>query len=273
MQLRSPITACASTAWRVFFHGLGFAGQCRFFDAQLARFEQAQVGGDFVAGAEQHDVADHELFRRDLAALTVAQHRRVEREHVADGVQRTFRLAFLDHADDGVDEHHADDHAAIHPMGEQGRDRCRDQQHVDEDVVELAGETQQQAVFARGGQTVRAELFQAPARLVRGKPGCAGVERVQHLQRRHAVPVLWRQLPMMLVIALSFPYPLCQRNGTTNWSCRCWITVCCSLAGTFVQVLNEQVDQFGETARLLCETETGAMSSCAIGERSHRDVT
>ncbi len=173
----------------VLFHGLRFAGQRGFIDAQLARLEQAQIGGHFVAGGEQHDVADYHLFRRDLAALAVAQHRRIERQHVADGVQRALGLAFLDHADDGVDQHHANDHAAIHPMGEQCGDQRGSQQHVDEDVVELAGETDQQAVMRCGGQQIRAMELQALLCLGGRKSAGLGCERVQHSLCRQAVPI------------------------------------------------------------------------------------
>ena len=59
----------------VLFHGIGLAGQNSFVDAQLARLDQAHVGRYLVAGSQQHDVADDQLFRRDFAAPVVAQHR------------------------------------------------------------------------------------------------------------------------------------------------------------------------------------------------------
>ena len=42
-------------------HGDGFASQDGFIDAQVARFDQAGVGGDAIAGFQQQDVSRHEV--------------------------------------------------------------------------------------------------------------------------------------------------------------------------------------------------------------------
>jgi hypothetical protein len=52
-------------------------------------------------------------------ALAVAQHDGARRQHPADGVHRLLGLALLDEADDGVDEHHGEDHAGVDPVIEQ----------------------------------------------------------------------------------------------------------------------------------------------------------
>ena len=172
-----------------FFDGLRFAGQRRFLDAQLAHLEQAQVGRYLVAGGEQHDIADSHLFGRDVAAPPVAQYCRDRRKHVADGVQRALRLAFLDYADDGVDDHHADDHAEIHPVVEQGGDERRAEQYIDEDVVELLREAGQQRIFGGGGQGVGAVQFKPPSGLAAVEAFRLRVECGQGLLCRQAVPV------------------------------------------------------------------------------------
>ena len=60
---------------RLLLDRIGFAGQQRLVDEEVARLEQAAVGGDEVAGREQHDVARDELARGDVDLLAVAQHR------------------------------------------------------------------------------------------------------------------------------------------------------------------------------------------------------
>jgi hypothetical protein len=86
---------------------------------------EAQVGGHLVACLQQHDVAGHQLLGGHSAPLPVAQHQRPGREHVADGVQGLLGLALLDEADDGVDEHHAEDHTRVHPVLQDARYRAR----------------------------------------------------------------------------------------------------------------------------------------------------
>jgi hypothetical protein len=107
---------------RGFFHRFRFAREGRLLDAQVAGLDQAQVGGDLVSrrpAAPSRRAPGPR--RRSPAAgpsrMTVA----LEREHVADGVQGLFGLALLDEANQGVDEHHAQDDAAYPPSPPAGR--------------------------------------------------------------------------------------------------------------------------------------------------------
>jgi hypothetical protein len=52
-------------------------------------------------------------------------------------------------ADEGVDEHHAEDHAAIHPVPERSGDAGGAEQHIDQDIVELQQETSQRAALPK----------------------------------------------------------------------------------------------------------------------------
>jgi hypothetical protein len=51
--------------------------------------------------------------------------------------QRGFGATLLDEADDGVDDHDAEDDAGIHPFAEQGGDDARDDQHGDQRLDQL----------------------------------------------------------------------------------------------------------------------------------------
>jgi hypothetical protein len=115
-----------------------------------------------VAGGQQHDVARHELLGGDQLPLAAAQHRGLRREHAADGVQRRLGLAFLHEADEGVDDHRAQQHAGVDPVPQPGGDGGRHQHHVDQHVVELRQQPQPCGPARRRGQAVGAVHGQAP---------------------------------------------------------------------------------------------------------------
>jgi hypothetical protein len=110
---------------RGFLDRLRLAGQHGFLDPQVLAVDQPQIGGHLVARLQQHPVAGHQCLGRDFPALAVAQHHGTQRQHLADGGQRRFGLAFLHEADDGVDEDHAQNHAGIDAMTQRGGDGGR----------------------------------------------------------------------------------------------------------------------------------------------------
>ncbi len=91
------------------------ACQRRFLGAQVLDVDEADVGGDLVAGFERHDVARNELICRDRSGVPVAQGSCLRREHVADGIERLLRPAFLDEAEQSVDHDHAEDDRGVEP--------------------------------------------------------------------------------------------------------------------------------------------------------------
>ena len=122
-----------------------FAGERGFFRAQVLDLGEADVGGDLVAGFEEHDVARHERLRRDHRGLAIAQGSRFRREHVADRIERLLRPAFLNEAEQSVDDDHSEDdrrveHEAHHQLDEAGGD-----ENVDENIVELLQEAHERA--------------------------------------------------------------------------------------------------------------------------------
>ena len=165
------------------------AGQRRLLDAQVDGLDQAQVGRYAVARAQAHDVARHQVVGLDLGPLTVAPGMGMHREHLADAGERLLGLALLDEADDGVDDHHAEDDAGVDPVAEGGGDRRGAEQHVDEHVVEVLEEALQQPVPGRLGQAVGADLGEAARGLVRGQARRAAVQRRQDLVGRAGVGV------------------------------------------------------------------------------------
>ena len=54
-----------------------------------------------------------------VAAVPVAEHGGVSRNHGADGVERLFGAPLLHETDHGIQQHHREDDCSVDPMAEQ----------------------------------------------------------------------------------------------------------------------------------------------------------
>ena len=75
-------------------------------------------------------------------------------------VRRPLRLRLLDVADDGVRDGDAKDDRRVHPFAQPRRDRRRDEQDVNERLVELQKEAHPFAEAPLRGHLIRAKLPQ-----------------------------------------------------------------------------------------------------------------
>ncbi|MCY1293257.1 hypothetical protein D9M70_425130 [compost metagenome] len=175
-----------------FLHRHRFAGQRGFVDVEVLHAEQAQVGRHLVAGGQRHHVAGHQLDGVELAAFAVAQHQGVRREHVADGVQGAFRLAFLDETDHRVDHHGEHDHRGVDPQAEHAGDHGGEHHDVQQDVVELPQQAHQRAGARRFGQAVGAVALEPTGRFGSAEAGGAAVQFGDRLLGGQGVPVAVR---------------------------------------------------------------------------------
>ena len=64
-----------------FLHRKRLPGETRLADEQVLRGDQADVGGNHVAGRQGHHVAGHEVIQRDLPLLPAAHHRGRDVDH------------------------------------------------------------------------------------------------------------------------------------------------------------------------------------------------
>ena len=121
--------------------GLRLAGEGREVDLDAAT-EEACVGGDPVALADDDDVAGHERGRVDDADVAVANDGRLLREIALERLDSPARLPLLGEGEDGVEQDHRDDRRAEHRRardeGETGRDPEQQGQRVDQLVEDLA---------------------------------------------------------------------------------------------------------------------------------------
>ena len=110
---------------------------------------------------------------------------------LADGIERDLRLALLHEADDGVDQHDAEDDETVDPVAERRRHGGRREQHVDQEVVELEEEARERPALPRRGKAVRAVFQQPVTGLLRGQTaGRRAVKLCQQLVRRPGVPIM-----------------------------------------------------------------------------------
>ena len=123
IELRSPSAASAGDRRAPLPTATDSAGQRRLLHPQGLGLGQSEIGRHLVARLQEDDVARDEGVRRHHAAPAGADHARLEREHLADRGERPLRLALLREADERVDEDHARDDAAVHPLAEQRGDQ------------------------------------------------------------------------------------------------------------------------------------------------------
>ena len=97
---------------RLFFHGIGLAGQQRLAHVEILCLDQDAVTGNQAAGHEQHEVAGHHLFGGDGQALAVPQHDGFERNPFAQFLQDLVGSVFLN-----ATQHRGDEHNAHHDQG------------------------------------------------------------------------------------------------------------------------------------------------------------
>ena len=191
--------ACAVADGRVgrdrlgrFVRGHGLAGQRRFFRAQVLDLDQPQIGWDLVAGFKEHDVARHELLRRDHRGLAVAQGSRLRREHVADRIERLLRPAFLNESEQAIDDHHRENDRRVQPQAHHQLDEPGGDEDIDEDIVELLHEAHERPALARGRQQVEAIFRLAPRGFSLVEASLhAALEPLDRLVRREGVPGGW----------------------------------------------------------------------------------
>jgi hypothetical protein len=166
-----------------------FAGERRLLGAEILHVDQPQVGRNLVAGFEQHDVARHQLLRRDQARLATAQGSRFGRQHVADRIQRLLRLALLDEAEHAVENDHAEDDRGIDPQAQHQLGETGAQQDVDEDIVELGEEPHDGSSPLAFRQSVGSVLAEPGRGLAGVQPSVpVGAEPFNDLASRHRMP-------------------------------------------------------------------------------------
>ena len=155
--MRSPRARSSPTKrLGVLLHGHGFARERRFVHLQIGRLDQPRVGRHLVARVQQNEVSWHELARRNVDLLTVADHRDRGRGHSPQCFDRAFRSVLLYEAQHHSEQHDHGDGDGLDAVSDKGGDCSRDQQDDDQDILQLSQQNGPRRDTMSGLQLVRA---------------------------------------------------------------------------------------------------------------------
>jgi len=176
-----------------FFDRDRLAGQYGLVDSKLAGADQPDIGSDAVACLEHQNIARHEVAGIDRLALAIAKHRRHRGDHSPNGLECFFRFSFLDKPHDGVRDDDAKYHGGIDAVSQEGRKRGRNEQHVDQYIVELDEKSLQRGPSHGWRQTIGAINLEAPRHFRLGQTIRIAHDVGKAILGRHGIP-LWGRL-------------------------------------------------------------------------------
>ena len=84
----------------------GLSRESRLFDFEACALQNPPVGGDSVAGLQQHHIACHQIFTADGHHLTIPQNLGGGCGHLLQRLNGFLRLVLLIHSQDSIDHHH-----------------------------------------------------------------------------------------------------------------------------------------------------------------------
>jgi hypothetical protein len=172
----------------VLVDGLGLAGQRRLLDAEVRHLEQPEVGGDDGARLELHDVAGHQVDRRDLTWPAVADDadaRDRQRPERRDG---PLGAVLLHDAEEGEEDDDRTDRPGLEPLAERQGEQGRPDEDDHHDGGQLAAQERPRGAAAVVLQLVAADLVQAGRSSAVREALRAGREGGQDLLRLPPVP-------------------------------------------------------------------------------------
>jgi hypothetical protein len=132
---------------------------------QLRRFDQARIGHHRIACRQQDDVARHQPLCLDQSFAPAAQHPHMQFRQAAQRGHRSVGPAFLECANQRIDQHHGQDHSGITAVAERHRQQCGNEQDVDQRTLQLARESAPHGPPACLGQRIRAMFAKPPLHL------------------------------------------------------------------------------------------------------------
>ena len=151
---------------------------------QIDGLDQPGIGGNSVARPQEHDIARHEVARRDFALLPIAQDGRRGRGHPAQRLDGALGAVFLHKAQEHRKQHDDGDGDGFDAVPEKGGERRRDEQDDDQHILELLEENRPRRDAMGGLQFVRTVFRKPTSCLGSGQPGGGGLEAGAHFARR-----------------------------------------------------------------------------------------
>ena len=173
--------------------GNGLAGEGGFLDLHGSVFDDAAVRRDSVTGLQDHHIAGYQLAGGQHRQFSVPQHLAGGGGHGLQGLNGGLGLAFLENAQDGVEQHHRQNDQDLRPFilaGKhtgQGADAGGDQQDDQHGVGQLLKKALDQGGFFTLFQLVWAEFLQPPGGFFGIQALGGGVKGLQDLLRGSVV--------------------------------------------------------------------------------------
>ena len=141
---------------------------------QVTCGDEAQVGGDFVAGSEQDKIAGDEIRGRDAVHGASAHHVGLHDEASRERLDGALGFGFLQIADPRVQQHDGDNDGGIHRAAHEQLRAARGEQDINERVVKLQEEAHPLAAPFFRGELVQAEAL-APSHDLVGIEAALGI--------------------------------------------------------------------------------------------------
>ena len=144
----------------------GFTREGRLGRFERGGFEQARIRPDSISGGEEHDITGHEFARGDQLLLASAQHSHMQGGQLAQRRHRAFRAAFLNGADDRIDQHHDENYQRVLMLAEHGGENSGCEENINQRAGELPQEHPPQRFPLFLGQRVCSMLRDTADRLI-----------------------------------------------------------------------------------------------------------
>lgn len=111
--------------------------------------DQTHISRDLVTRLQMDDIAGHDVFGGDFDFTPGPLDDGGKRKHISDCFKRAFGPAFLHKTDDGVDHHHRQNDRRVDPVRQGRRDEGRQQQDINQHIVELGQKPDQRPTPTR----------------------------------------------------------------------------------------------------------------------------
>jgi hypothetical protein len=118
-------------------------------------YDDPPIGGNPIAGVEQHDIAGHHRRRGDLGGVAVATDGGRLDEHRPQGREARFGPTLLDEPQDGVEHEHDGDDDGVLQLADHPGEHGGPEQHQHEQVAELVEQRCERGTGRSAGQLVR----------------------------------------------------------------------------------------------------------------------
>ena len=116
-------------------HRLGFARQDSFLNLEVVGFFQAKIGGHTVTSLQQHGITRYQLAGIHLMLAAGPDNAGAGSQHMTDSGQCLLGPTFLDEADQGLDNHHRQNHPGVDPVSESTGDGRCGQQYINQEIT------------------------------------------------------------------------------------------------------------------------------------------